>query len=287
MLWHIVFTGIYMGCIYGLVGMGFALIFNSSKIFNFAQGEFLMLGAMFYVTFTRFSSLPFVIALILCMVCMGLVGVGLEVLGINPLRKKNAEAIRMVMVTMAFGIIAKNLAEAIWGKYPMKAKEILDVQNVEIAGHLFRAQGVIIIGVSVVLLMALWYFFMRTKYGKAYRASAFNVNMAYLSGINVRGMVMTSFVLSGTIGGLAGVLVGPIAFVSSDMGVMLGVKGFCAAVIGGMGNPFGALIGGLLIGLSENIVGGYISTRLMQGLSFFFLILVLLIRPSGLLGVKA
>ena len=287
MIWHIVFSGIYMGCIYGLVGMGFALIFNSSKIFNFAQGEFLMLGAMFYVTFTRFSSLPFVIVLILCIICMGLVGVGLEVLGINPLRRKNAEAIRMVMVTLAFGIIAKNLAEAIWGKYPMKAKEILDAQNMEIAGHLFRSQGVIIIGVSIVLLMALWYFFMRTKYGKAYRASAFNVNMAYLSGINVRGMVMTSFVLSGAIGGLAGVLVGPIAFVSSDMGAMLGVKGFCAAVIGGMGNPFGALIGGLLIGLSENIVGGYISTRLMQGLSFLFLILVLLIRPSGLLGVKA
>jgi branched-chain amino acid transport system permease protein len=286
MLAEIAFTGIYMGCVYGLVGMGFALIFNSSKIFNFAQGEFLMLGAMFYVTFATSLNLPFGLAFVLCVVCMGLVGVALEVLGINPLRKKRAEPIRMVMVTMAFGIFAKNLAEAVWGKYPMKAKEILGAPHARIGSHLFRTQGIIIIAVTVILLVILWYFFMRTMYGKAYRASAYNVNMAYLSGINVRGMVIMSFVLSGAIGGVAGVLVGPIAFVSSDMGAMLGVKGFCAAVIGGMGNPFGALIGGLLIGLSENMVGGYISTRLMQGLSFMFMILVLLIRPQGLLGVK-
>jgi branched-chain amino acid transport system permease protein len=286
MLSQIVFSGIYMGCIYGLVGMGFALIFNSSKIFNFAQGEFLMLGAMLYVTFTTSLNLPFGIAIILCIVSMGLIGVCLEVLGINPLRRRNAETIRIVMVTLAFGIISKNLAEAIWGKYPLKAKEILKVPHVQIAGHLFRAQGVIIIAVTAILLMILWYFFERTMYGKAYRASAFNVTMAYLSGINVRAMVMTSFVLSGILGGVAGVLVGPLAFVSSDMGAMLGVKGFCAAVIGGMGNPFGAVIGGLLIGLSENMVGGFISTRLMQGLSFMFLILVLLIRPQGLLGVS-
>jgi branched-chain amino acid transport system permease protein len=207
----------------------------------------------------------------------------MEFFGINPLRKKKAEVIRMVMVTFAFGIIGKSSAEIVWGRRPLKADEIFDITNVSLGNNFFRVQGLVIILTTLIVIISLWYYLNKTMHGKGFRVSAFNPNMAYMCGINVRFMVVLSFILSGLLGGLAGALVGPIAFVSSHMGNMLGVKGFCAAVIGGMGNPVGAILGGLIIGLSENLVGGYISTRLMHGLSFFLLIIVLLLKPTGLL----
>ena len=286
MLVQIIFTGLYMGCIYGLVGLGFVIIFNASKVFNFAQGEFLMLGAMFYVTFSLSLKLPFILSLLCCIASMAIVGFIIEAMGINPLRKKNAEIMRLIMVTLAFGIMSKNVAEVVWGKYPMRAPEIFQTVDVTIANHPLRVQGLVIIVGTLMTLLILWFFFKKTMFGKAFRAAALNTEMSYLCGINVRLMVSTAFILGGALGGFAGALVGPIAFVSSHMGYMLGVKGFCAACIGGMGNLGGAVLAGVIIGLIENFVGGYISTRLMHGLAFALLIFVLIIKPTGLLPTK-
>jgi branched-chain amino acid transport system permease protein len=286
MLTQILFTGLYIGCIYGLVGLGFVIIFNASKIFNFGQGEFLMLGAMFYVTFSMTLKLPFMLSLLACIACMAMVGFIVEAIGINPLRKKNAEIMRLIMVTLAFGIMLKNLAEAFWGKYPIRAPEIFKTVNIDIAGQPFRVQGIAIILATAIVLFVLWFFFKRTMFGKAFQAAALHTDMASLCGINVRLMVATSFVVGGALGGFAGALVGPIAFVSSHMGFMLGVKGFCAACIGGMGNIWGAVIAGVIIGVIENCVGGFISTRLMHGLAFALLILVLIVKPTGLFPTK-
>jgi branched-chain amino acid transport system permease protein len=286
MLTQILFTGIYMGCIYGLVGLGFVIIFNASKVFNFGQGEFLMLGAMFYVTFSKALQLPFVLSLFACIGSVALWGFLIEAIGINPLRKKNAEFMRLIMVTLAFGIMSKNLTELVWGKYPIRAPEIFQTVNVTVTGQPFRVQGIAIIAATLIAVMVLFFFFKNTMFGKAFRAAALNTDMAYLCGINVRLMVASSFILGGALGGFAGALVGPIAFVSSHMGYMLGVKGFCAACIGGMGNLWGAVIAGVIIGLIENIVGGYVSTRLMHGLAFALLIVVLIIKPTGLFPTK-
>jgi branched-chain amino acid transport system permease protein len=268
------------------VGLGFVIIFNASKVFNFAQGEFLMLGAMFYVTFSVTLKLPFAISLIACIACMAIVGFIVEATGINPLIKKNAEIMRLIMVTLAFGIMSKNLAELFWGRYPIRAPEIFQAVNVNIAGQPFRLQGIAIIVATAIALVILQYFFKKTMFGKAFRAAALHTEMASLCGINVRLMVCSSFVVGGAIGGFAGALAGPIAFVSSHMGYMLGVKGFCAACIGGMGNIWGAVIAGIIIGIIENFVGGYVSTRLMHGLAFALLILVLIVKPTGLFPTK-
>ena len=286
MVIQVIFTGIYMGCVYGLVGLGFVIIFNASKVFNFAQGEFLMLGAMFYVTFSTALKLPFVLSFLLSILCMGIVGLIVEATGINPLRRKNAKIMRLIMVTLAFGIMAKNLAEVFWGKYPLKAPEVFNTVNVSLGGQIFRVHGLSIIAGTILVLLLLWFFFKKTMFGKAFRAAALNTEMAYLCGINVRWMIITAFVLGGALGGFAGVFAAPIAYVYSHMGYMLGVKGFCAACIGGMGNLGGAVIAGLIIGLIENLVGAYLSTRLMQGLAFALLILVLIFRPTGLLPTK-
>ena len=286
MLAQVIFTGIYMGCVYGLVGLGFVIIFNASKIFNFAQGEFLMLGAMFYVTFSVSLHLPFAISLLFCILSMAIVGFIIEATGINPLRKRNAKIMRLIMVTLAFGIMSKNLAEVVWGKNPLKAPEISETVNVNIAGQFFRVHGIAIIVSTIILLFVLWYFFKRTTFGKAFRAAALNTEMAYLCGINVRWMIITSFALGGALGGFAGAFAAPIAYVYSHMGYMLGVKGFCAACIGGMGNLGGAVMAGLIIGLIENFVGAYLSTRLMHGLAFALLMVVLIFKPTGLLPTK-
>jgi branched-chain amino acid transport system permease protein len=286
MLAQVIFTGIYMGCVYGLIGLGFVIIFNASKIFNFAQGEFLMLGAMFYVTFSMSLKFPFYLSLLFCVLSMAIVGLIIEAAGINPLRKKNAKIMRLIMVTLAFGIMSKNLAEVFWGKYPLRASEISKTVNVNIAGQFFRVQGIAIIVATIIVLLILWYFFRKTMFGKAFRASALNTEMAYLCGINVRLMIVTSFALGGALGGFAGAFAAPIAYVYSNMGYMLGVKGFCAACIGGMGNLGGALMAGMIIGLIENFVGAYLSTRLMHGLAFALLILVLVFKPTGLLPTK-
>ncbi len=286
MLTQLIFTGIYMGCIYGLVGLGFVIIFNASKVFNFGQGEFLMLGAMFYVTFSKTLQWPFVLSLLACIGCVAIWGFMIEACGINPLIKKNAEFMRLIMVTLAFGIMSKNLAELFWGKYPIRAPEIFQTVNVTLADQPFRVQGIAIIVATIISVFILFYLFKNTMFGKAFRAAALNSDMAYLCGINVRLMVATSFILGGALGGVAGALVGPIAFVSSHMGYMLGVKGFCAACIGGMGNLWGAVLAGVIIGLIENLVGGYISTRLMHGLAFALLIMVLIIKPTGLFPTK-
>ena len=286
MLTQLIFTGFYMGCIYGLVGLGFVIIFNASKVFNFGQGEFLMLGAMFYVTFSKTFQWPFIISLLACICCVAIWALIIEACGINPLIKKKAEFMRLIMVTLACGIMSKNLAELFWGKYPIRAPEIFHTVNVTVAGQSIRVQGIAIIVATFISVFILFYVFKNTMFGKAFRAAALNSDMAYLCGINVRLMVATSFILGGALGGIAGALVGPIAFVSSHMGYMLGVKGFCAACIGGMGNLWGAVLAGVIIGLIENLVGGYISTRLMHGLAFALLIMVLIIKPTGLFPTK-
>ncbi|MBW1798851.1 MAG: branched-chain amino acid ABC transporter permease [Deltaproteobacteria bacterium] len=148
MLVQIIFTGLYMGCIYGLVGLGFVIIFNASKVFNFAQGEFLMLGAMFYVTFSLSLKLPFILSLLCCIASMAIVGFIIEAMG-----------------------------EVVWGKYPIRAPEIFQTVDVTIANHPLRVQGLVIIVGTLMTLLILWFFFKKTMFGKAFRAAALNTEM--------------------------------------------------------------------------------------------------------------
>jgi len=283
MLIEVLFTGTFMGCIYTLIGLGFNLIFNSSQIFNFAQGEFLMLGAMFYVTFNNVLHFPLAITFLLCSICVGIVGLLLELGPIRYLADKEPPIIRLILVTLAFGIIVKNAAELIWGKYPVRTQGIATEENLILGGHVFMTQGFYIIIFTIIILFFLWFLFKRTLSGKAFLASAYNKDMAYLCGINVKSMLLISFVASGLLGGVAGALISPVSHVSTNMGALLGLKGFMSAVIGGMGNPIGAILGGLIIGFSEQLVGTYISTRLMEVFPFLILIVVLVNKPHGLI----
>ncbi|MBP7529767.1 MAG: branched-chain amino acid ABC transporter permease [Syntrophorhabdaceae bacterium] len=287
MILQIIISGITMGCIYAMVGFGFALVFNSSQIMNFAQGEFLMLGAMMHYTGTVVLKLPFIVSLFLSLVTIALVAVLIEALAINPLRKKGASIVMMVCSFISFSIIFKNLAEVIWGKYPLVIQGFFSQEIFNLGNSSIQSQSVAVIGAAVISMFLLWYFFSKTMFGMALVASAFNPKMAHLCGVNVRGMIITSFILSGASSALAGVVVGPISFVSSFIGFDLGIKGFCAAAIGGMGSPVGAIIGGLLLGLLEAVLGVYISTAYSTIMAFIILLVVLYVRPQGILGVSS
>jgi branched-chain amino acid transport system permease protein len=284
---QIILSGVTMGCIYAMVGFGFALVFNSSQIMNFAQGEFLMLGAMMHYTGTVVLKLPFAASLILALGTISLVAILIEALAIHPMNRKGASIVMMVCAFIAFSVIFKNLAEAIWGKYPLVVQGFFSKEIFEVAGVGIQSQSVAVIVSTLICMVILWYFLSRTMYGMALVATAFNPKMAYLCGVNVRRMIVISFVLSGASSALAGVVVGPVSFISSFLGFDLGIKGFCAAVIGGMGSPVGAVLGGLLLGVMEALLGVYVSTSYSTMMAFLILLIVLYVRPQGMLGIAS
>ncbi len=285
MIAQIILSGVTMGCIYAMVGFGFALVFNSSQIMNFAQGEFLMLGAMMHYTGTVILKLPFAVSLVLSLGTISLVAILIEVCAINPMKKKGASVVMMVCAFIAFSVIFKNVAEIIWGKYPLVVQGFFSAEIFTMAGVNVQSQSVAVIAATAICLFSLWYFLSRTMYGMALVATAFNPKMAYLCGVDVRKMIAISFILSGASSALAGVVVGPMSFVSSFIGFDLGVKGFCAAAIGGMGSPVGAVLGGLLIGVLEALLGVYVSSAYATIMAFLILLIVLYVRPQGILGV--
>jgi branched-chain amino acid transport system permease protein len=276
-----------MGCIYAMVGFGFALVFNSSQIMNFAQGEFLMLGAMMHYTGTVLLKLPFIASLVISLASISLVAILIEATVINPMRKKGASIVMMVCAFIAFSVIFKSLAEILWGKYPLVIQGFFSKEIFNFAGVNIQSQSVTVITAAVISMVILWYFLSKTMYGMALVASALNPKMAYLCGVNVRKMIITSFILSGASSALAGVVVGPMSFVSSFLGFDLGIKGFCAAAIGGMGSPVGAVLGGLLLGVMEALLGVYVSTAYSTIMAFIILLIVLYVRPQGILGVAS
>jgi branched-chain amino acid transport system permease protein len=270
-----------------MVGFGFALVFNSTQIFNFAQGEFLMLGAMMHYTGTVIFKLPFALSLILSLGTLSMVAIFIELVAISPLRKKSANVIMMVLAFIAFSMLFKNVSEMIWGKYPLMVKGFFVQEHFQIAGIMVQSQSLAVMITTAISLVILWLFFSKTMFGMAVMASAYNTKRAYLCGVSVHTMIIASFVLSAATSALAGTIVGPIAFISPSMGFELGIKGFAAAVVGGMGSPVGAILGGLLIGVLESLLGCYVSTAYSTLMAFTFMLLVLYIRPEGILGVAS
>lgn len=246
-----------------------------------------MLGAMMHFTGTLLLKIPFAVSLILSLGTVSVAAIVIEAMAINPLRKRNASVVMMVMSFIAFSVLFKNIAELIWGKYPLVVGGFFSLDQFQIGRIAVQSQSVAVMMATVVSLLILWWFFSKTLYGMAVMASAYNVRMAYLCGVSVRKMIITSFILSAASSALAGVVVGPISFISASMGFELGIKGFSAAVVGGMGSPVGAIIGGLLLGILESFLGTYISTAYSTLMAFTAMLIVLYVRPEGILGVAS
>lgn len=280
------FSGIAIGCIYGLVAIGFSMVYRAMGLVNFAQGDIVMLGAFIgYTVLTIIPDLPFVLVLIIAMAVTGAFGFAVERIALRPGMRRDASQIYLVLLTLGIGIVLSNAARLIWGANPVVYKIPLSHAVVHIAGYPLPLVHLYIFATMGVLLFALQLFFTRSWAGLALRAASEDKDTASLMGIDVGNASSTSFALASAIGAAAGVLYAPIFYVSFDMG-LIGIKAFAAAIVGSLGNILGAVVGGLVIGLAETFGAQLIATEYQDSIAFGTMILVLLLRPQGLLGKR-
>ncbi len=283
-LFQYILSGLSNGAIYALIGFGFAVIYNATGIINFAQGEFVMLGGMLTVFFLVILKLPVIPAIGLAIVIATCAGILFERLAIRPL--KDASPLRMIIITIGASIFIRGVAMLIWGKDTHALPAFSGDEPLYIAGATLLPQHLWILGVSIVIIIASRLFFNHSVVGKAMRACSYNPRAAGLVGINVKNMVLLSFALSAAIGSLAGIIIAPLTMTSYDVGMMLGLKGFCAVIIGGMSSGMGTVLGGLLLGLLESLGAGFISASYKDAIAFIILLLILFICPEGLFKQK-
>ena len=273
--------GLTIGAIYALVALGFSIIFNASYVINFAQGEFVMIGGMSAVSFIG-SGLPMPIALLGAVAATGVVGLLLEWLAVGRARK--ADVVTLIIITIGASIFLRGLAQVVWDKSIHALPPLSGDAPIAILGATIVPQSLWVIGVTVIIVAMLSWFFNRTLLGKAMLATSYNRFAAQLVGIEVRKVLFASFGLAAALGAVAGVLIAPITFTAYDTGIMLGLKGFAAAMLGGLGSFPGAIVGGLVLGLLESLGAGYLSSAYKDVIAFVIILVVLVVRPDGILG---
>lgn len=293
-----VFSGLALGGIYALVALGFNITHTTTKTFNFGQGEFLAVGTLIGasivfllagkditdgllvtdVTFTRYT-----LGVIGSIVVLGMFGALLYFTAVRPF--VGMVGLAWVMSTIGFGIILQNTALAIWGPTPIVLPSPLGDDVIRIGGAGIVMQEVLVLVVSIVTMYLLDLVLRKTKLGKAVRAVAHSSNAATLMGINVKAIVVLAFVVSSALAGMAGMLVAPITTASVFIGLTIALKAFSAAIVGGLNNPRGCMLGGFLLGLLEALVGLW-QAELREISIFVLIILVLVLKPEGLLGQR-
>ncbi len=277
-------TGLTIGAIYALVALGFVIIYNASHVINFAQGEFVMIGGMATVAFAG-AGLPLALAIPAAVLAAVAVGLALEKLAVEPAR--GASVVTLIIITIGASILLRGLAALVWDKKIHALRPFSGEQPIAFAGATILPQSLWVLGVTLLIVLALAWFFGRTLTGKAMLAASHNPLAARLCGINVRFVLLLSFGLSAALGAIAGILVAPITLTSWDVGVMLGLKGFAAAILGGLGSGAGAIAGGLLLGVAESLGAGYVSSAYKDAIAFVVILVVLLFLPSGLFGRRS
>ena len=277
-------SGVTVGAVYALVALGFTIIYNASDVVNFAQGEFVMLGGMITVA-AYAAGAPLPLAALVAIVVTAALGVAMNKLTIEPAR--GAPVVSLVIITIGASIFIRGAAQLIFGKQIHTYPAFSGDDPIRILGATILPQSLWVIAGSVAVFIGLWLFFTRTLLGRAVLATSNNRLAAQLVGINTTFVMTLSFALSAGIGALAGVLVTPITMTSYDVGLAFALKGFAAAMLGGMSNPKGALVGGFLLGLLEGLTAGYISSQYKDAAAFIVILAVLFFLPQGLFGRKS
>lgn len=276
-------SGLTAGAIYALVALGFSIIYNACGAINFAQGEFVMIGGMSAVTLLALGlALPLAVAL--AIVVAVLVALLVEKLAIEPAR--DADTVTLIIITIGVSLFLRGLAQLVWDKGVHRLPAFSGEQPLQLLGATVLPQSLWVMGGTALAVAALSAFYGRTLLGKAMLATSYNRVAAQLVGIPTRGVLFASFGLAAALGALGGVLIAPIAFTSYDAGIMLGLKGFAAAMLGGLGSFGGAVLGGLVLGLLEGLGAGFISSAYKDAIAFVVILLVLFFMPGGLLGAR-
>jgi branched-chain amino acid transport system permease protein len=280
-LLQFVFSGLTVGAIYALVALGFTLIYNASDIINFAQGEFVMLGGMTTV-FMALAGVPLPLAALIAIIVTTCIGLALHRFAIEPAR--GASPVALIMITIGASVFLRGVAQIVFDKRFHSLPPLFGADSIQFGGAAILPQSLVVLAGAAVIVTLLWLFVERTLLGKAVIATAANRLAARLIGVDTRRIVDFSFAVSAAIGAIAGILITPIALTSYDVGTLLALKGFAAAMLGGIGSPLGAVVGGLLIGMIEALSAGYLSSSYKDAVAFLIILVVLVAMPQGLFG---
>jgi branched-chain amino acid transport system permease protein len=281
---QLLFTGLGVGSIYSLVALGFVLIYRATNAVNFAQGDFAMLGAFSMVILCIDLGLPYWLGIIITLVAMLLFGAIFNLAVYYPLRHRGFQPV--IISTIGASILLENGVLAAYGPQPQSLPGFFSAQGFNIGPVFLDSQYLLILGVTIVMVIFQYLFFERTLLGKKMQATSQDKEMASLLGIPVGKMIMLTFIYSAALGGLAGILVAPILFVSVGMGSSIALKAFAASIVGGFGDITGAIVGGLALGVIETFGAAYISVPYKDAFAFIVLIVFLLFRPQGIFGEK-
>jgi branched-chain amino acid transport system permease protein len=277
-------SGVTQGSIYALIGLGFTMIYAVTKIINFAQGEFVMLGGMLSFTLAHSAGVPLAPALIISIVVAALVGAAMYVFAVRP--AKSASVVSLIIMTIGAAIFIRGLAAVLWGVDAMRPSVFTGSTSISFLGAYIHPQALWIIGTTVVVTIILHLFLTYTMIGKALKACAINPVASSLVGINPKTMALLAFVLAAAVGGIGGVVMAPLTLTAYNVGVMLGLKGFVAAAIGGFRSPLAAVFGGLLLGIVESFAvaanWGPFTSAYKDAVALIVLMLVLLVRSGKL-----
>ena len=276
-------TGITNGSIYALIALGFVVIYSVTSVINFAQGEFAMLGALLAVWLIA-AGLPQGLAVVVTVVGVGLFSAVLYQVGLRPAR--DASPLTLIIITIGAALAIRGVALVIWGTDPYQMASFTTGSPLQVGGAVIRLQSLWVLGTTLVLQPLLHLFFTRTMLGRSLRACAVNRLAARLMGIRTDRMALLAFGLSGGVGALGGVIIAPIIFATYDMGLMLSLKGFVAAVMGGMVNYPAAVAGGFLLGILESLGAGFISSGYKDAVAFIALFIILLSKPRWLVRAE-
>ena len=284
MLVQLVVTGLALGSMYGLVALGYHITWATSRTMNFSQGHAVMAGAV--VAYTVFVALgwPFPLALVITLAALACYGALVERIAVRPFFLRASPA--WLLATIAVGIIAENVAQLTFGKDARAFPSPLMQKPIFVGSAGFYPQELLVPVVGLLLMGVVQLLYHRTSYGKQLKAVAWNPETAGLMGINIPRAVMASYALSAILAGVAGVLLAPLLNVAPQMGTTIGLKAFAVAIIGGLTSAPGIVIAGLGYGLVEAFTAGYISTRAREIVGFGLVILVLVLKPWGLMGDK-
>lgn len=284
MLAQLLVSSIALGSIYALTALGFAIIYRASGVVNFAQGQMMMLGAMAALVLYNNMHFPLLLAVVAAVGFSVVIGMAVEYVAFRPLR--HAPEFTVLLSTVAIAQIIQSGVRSVYGQETAAFPGIGSAAPIDIAGVRFTVQSLCIVGISFLTLLAFVILFRYSKLGWAMRAVAQNKRGAAIVGISVGKIYAQTWAIAGGLAAIAGILLAPLILVSPDMGV-IGNKGFIAAIIGGFSSLPGAVLGGFLLALLENLIGTYISSGLKDVITFVLMVLLLLLRPQGLLGQRA
>lgn len=278
-------NGFNLGSVYALIALGYTMVYGIAKMLNFAHGDIIMVGAYTLLLSTSRFGLPWYFAILLCVVVCCVLGVSIEKIAYKPLR--GASPLTVLITAIGVSYFLQSLALLIFGSNKQKVESIINIKGIEIAGINISGESIVTISVTILIMIALTLFIKYTKMGKAMLAVSEDNGAAQLMGVNVNATISITFAIGSALAAVAGILyMSSYGFVGPYTGSLPGIKAFVAAVIGGIGSIPGAMLGGILLGIIESMAKTYISTDLADAIVFGILIVVLLFRPTGLLGKK-